>query len=103
MSGAEICMAPMTMARALSGSSLLLAHLPPTRLVAVMRQRSILFVVFAAEDVACSVRSISPLIPCALLRHSRHDQFRYDRPQRNASDQTTGLIEIPADTSNRLN
>ena len=34
---------------------------------------------------------------------ARDDQLRYDRRNETASPQTDGLIEVPADTTNRLN
>lgn len=67
-------------------------------------KRSILFVVFAAEErglLGAYHMAAHPLRPLAATRA----MINFDMIGRNEapSDQTTGLIEIPADTTNRLN
>jgi hypothetical protein len=67
-------------------------------------RRSILFVVFAAEErglLGAFHLAAHPLRPLETTRA----MINFDMIGRNEtpSDQTTGLIEIPADTSNRLN
>jgi hypothetical protein len=70
----------------------------------VRPKRSILFVVFAAEErglLGSFYLAAHPLRPLAATRA----MINFDMIGRNEapSDQTTGLIAIPADTSNRLN
>ena len=70
----------------------------------VRPKRSILFVVFAAEErglLGSYYMAAHPLRPLATTRA----MINFDMIGRNeqASDQTTGLIDIPADTTNRLN
>ncbi|MFM9935428.1 MAG: M28 family peptidase [Novosphingobium sp.] len=67
-------------------------------------KRSILFTVFAAEErglLGSYYMAMHPLRPLATTRAL----INFDMIGRNEapSDQTTGLIEIPADTTNRLN
>lgn len=67
-------------------------------------KRSILFAVFAAEErglLGSYYLAMHPLRPLANTRA----MINFDMIGRNEapSDQTTGLIEIPADTTNRLN
>jgi hypothetical protein len=67
-------------------------------------KRSILFVVFAAEErglLGAFYMAAHPLRPLDTTRA----MINFDMIGRNetASDQTKGLLEIPADTSNRLN
>ncbi len=67
-------------------------------------KRSILFTVFAAEErglLGSYYMAMHPLRPLATTRA----MINFDMIGRNEapSDQTTGLIEIPADTTNRLN
>lgn len=67
-------------------------------------KRSILFVVFAAEErglLGAYHMARQPLRPLAMTRA----MINFDMIGRNeaASEQTTGLIDIPADTTNRLN
>jgi len=67
-------------------------------------KRSILFVVFAAEErglLGAFYMAAHPLRPLDTPRA----MINFDMIGRNetASDQTKGLLEIPADTSNRLN
>lgn len=67
-------------------------------------KRSILFAVFAAEErglLGSYYMAAHPLRPLATTRA----MINFDMIGRNeeASEQTTGLIEIPSDTSNRLN
>ena len=67
-------------------------------------KRSILFVVFAAEErglLGAFYLAAHPVRPLDTTRA----QINFDMIGRNeeASDQTKGLIDIPADTSNRLN
>jgi len=67
-------------------------------------KRSILFVVFAAEErglLGAFYMTAHPLRPLASTRA----MINFDMIGRNEteSDQTKGLIEIPADTTNRLN
>jgi len=67
-------------------------------------KRSILFAVFAAEErglLGAYHMAMHPLRPLATTRA----MINFDMIGRNEtpSDQTTGLIEIPADTTNRLN
>lgn len=67
-------------------------------------KRSILFVVFAAEErglLGAFYLAAHPLRPLETTRA----MINFDMIGRNEtpSDQTTGLIDIPADTSNRLN
>jgi peptidase M28-like protein/PA domain-containing protein len=67
-------------------------------------KRSILFVVFAAEErglLGAFYMAAHPLRPLDTTRA----MINFDMIGRNetASDQTQGLLEIPADTSNRLN
>ena len=67
-------------------------------------KRSILFAVFAAEErglLGAYHMAMYPLRPLATTRA----MINFDMIGRNEtpSDQTTGLIEIPADTTNRLN
>jgi hypothetical protein len=67
-------------------------------------KRSILFVVFAAEErglLGSYYMAAHPLRPLASTRA----MINFDMIGRDEapSDQTTGLIEIPADTTNRLN
>jgi hypothetical protein len=67
-------------------------------------KRSILFVVFAAEErglLGAFHMAARPLRPLDTTRA----QINFDMIGRNEteSDQTRGLIEVPADTSNRLN
>lgn len=67
-------------------------------------KRSILFVVFAAEErglLGAFYLAAHPVRPLATTRA----MINFDMIGRNEepSDQTTGLIEIPADTTNRLN
>lgn len=67
-------------------------------------KRSILFVVFAAEErglLGGYYMAEHPLRPLATTRA----MINFDMIGRNeeASEQTTGLIEIPRDTTNRLN
>jgi Peptidase family M28/PA domain len=67
-------------------------------------KRSILFVVFAAEErglLGAFYLAAHPLRPLDTTRA----MINFDMIGRNEtpSDQTTGLLEIPADTSNRLN
>lgn len=67
-------------------------------------KRSILFVVFAAEErglLGSYFMASHPVRPLATTRA----MINFDMIGRNeeASEQTTGLIDIPADTSNRLN
>ncbi|MFC3673071.1 M20/M25/M40 family metallo-hydrolase [Novosphingobium pokkalii] len=67
-------------------------------------RRSILFTVFAAEErglLGAYYMAAHPLRPLATTRA----MINFDMIGRNetASDQTTGLIDIPADTTNRLN
>lgn len=67
-------------------------------------KRSILFAVFAAEErglLGSYYMAMHPLRPMATTRA----MINFDMIGRNEapSDQTTGLIEIPADTTNRLN
>ena len=68
-------------------------------------KRSILFVVFASEErglLGAFYMAAHPLRSLATTRAMI--QFRHDRPRdETESDQTKGLIEIPADTTNRLN
>jgi hypothetical protein len=67
-------------------------------------KRSILFVVFAAEErglLGSYYMAAHPLRPLATTRAMiNFDMIGRDEAK---SDQTDGLIEIPADTSNRLN
>jgi hypothetical protein len=70
----------------------------------VRPKRSILFVVFAAEErglLGSYYMAAHPLRPLATTRA----MINFDMIGRNeqASDQTTGLIDIAADTTNRLN
>ncbi len=70
----------------------------------VRPKRSILFAVFAAEErglLGAFWLAAHPLRPLATTRA----MINFDMIGRNeeASEQTNGLIEIPADTSNRLN
>lgn len=70
----------------------------------VRPKRSILFVVFAAEErglLGAYAMAASPLRPLATTRA----MINFDMIGRNetASPQTDGLITIPADTTNRLN
>lgn len=70
----------------------------------VRPKRSILFVVFAAEErglLGAFWMAAHPLRPLATTRA----QINFDMIGRNEteSEQTKGLIEIPADTTNRLN
>lgn len=70
----------------------------------VKPKRSILFAVFAAEErglLGSYYMAAHPLRPLSTTRA----MINFDMIGRNeaASEQTTGLIEIPADTSNRLN
>lgn len=70
----------------------------------VRPKRSILFVVFAAEErglLGSYYLAAHPLRPLATTRA----MINFDMIGRDemASDQTTGLIDIPADTGNRLN
>jgi hypothetical protein len=70
----------------------------------VRPKRSILFVVFAAEErglLGSYYMAMHPLRPLATTRA----MINFDMIGRNeaASEQTNGLIEIPADTTNRLN
>ena len=70
----------------------------------VRPKRSILFVVFAAEErglLGAYHMAAHPLRPLATTRA----QINFDMIGRDetASEQTDGLITIPADTSNRLN
>jgi hypothetical protein len=67
-------------------------------------KRSILFVVFASEErglLGAFYMAAHPLRPLATTRA----MINFDMIGRNetASEQTNGLIEIPADTTNRLN
>jgi hypothetical protein len=67
-------------------------------------KRSILFVVFAAEErglLGAYYMASHPLRPLATTRA----MINFDMIGRDeaASEQTTGLIDIPADTRNRLN
>lgn len=67
-------------------------------------KRSILFVAFAAEErglLGAYHMAAKPVRPLATTRA----MLNFDMIGRNEapSDQTTGLIEIPADTTNRLN
>ena len=67
-------------------------------------KRSVLFVVFAAEErglLGSYYMAAHPLRPLDTTRA----MINFDMIGRNeeASEQTTGLIEIPKDTSNRLN
>lgn len=67
-------------------------------------RRSILFVVFAAEErglLGSFYMAAHPLRPLASTRA----MINFDMIGRNEakSDQTTGLIEVPQDTTNRLN
>jgi Zn-dependent M28 family amino/carboxypeptidase len=67
-------------------------------------KRSILFVVFASEErglLGAFYMAAHPLRPLAATRA----MINFDMIGRNEaeSDQTKGLIEIPADTTNRLN
>jgi hypothetical protein len=67
-------------------------------------RRSILFVVFASEErglLGAFYMAAHPLRPLATTRA----MINFDMIGRNEteSDQTKGLIEIPADTTNRLN
>jgi hypothetical protein len=67
-------------------------------------KRSILFVVFASEErglLGAFYMAAHPLRPLATTRA----MINFDMIGRNEteSDQTKGLIEIPADTTNRLN
>ncbi|PTR13293.1 MULTISPECIES: M20/M25/M40 family metallo-hydrolase [unclassified Novosphingobium] len=67
-------------------------------------RRSILFTVFAAEErglLGAYYMAAHPLRPLATTRA----MINFDMIGRNEapSDQTTGLIDIPADTTNRLN
>jgi len=67
-------------------------------------KRSILFVVFAAEErglLGSFYLAAHPIRPLASTRA----MINFDMIGRNEapSDQTTGLLEIPADTTNRLN
>ena len=67
-------------------------------------KRSILFVVFAAEErglLGAFYLAAHPVRPLATTRA----MINFDMIGRNEepSDQTKGLIEIPADTTNRLN
>jgi hypothetical protein len=67
-------------------------------------KRSILFVVFAAEErglLGSYFMAANPLRPLATTRAMiNFDMIGRDEAK---SDQTDGLIDIPADTSNRLN
>jgi hypothetical protein len=70
----------------------------------VKPKRSILFVVFAAEErglLGSFYMAAHPLRPLGTTRA----MINFDMIGRNEtpSDQTNGLIEIPADTTNRLN
>ena len=70
----------------------------------VKPKRSILFAVFAAEErglLGSYLMAMHPLRPLATTRA----MINFDMIGRNEepSDQTTGLIEIPKDTTNRLN
>ena len=70
----------------------------------VRPKRSILFAVFAAEErglLGSYYLALHPLRPLATTRAL----INFDMIGRNEepSDQTTGLIEIPKDTTNRLN
>jgi hypothetical protein len=70
----------------------------------VKPKRSILFAVFAAEErglLGSYFMAMHPLRPLATTRA----MINFDMIGRNEepSDQTTGLIEIPKDTTNRLN
>lgn len=70
----------------------------------VRPRRSILFVVFAAEErglLGAYHMAANPVRPLATTRA----MINFDMIGRNEapSDQTNGLIEIPADTTNRLN
>jgi Zn-dependent M28 family amino/carboxypeptidase len=70
----------------------------------VKPKRSILFAVFAAEErglLGSYYMAMHPLRPLATTRA----MINFDMIGRNEepSDQTTGLIEIPKDTTNRLN
>ena len=70
----------------------------------VRPKRSVLFVVFAAEErglLGSYYLAGHPLRPLATTRA----MINFDMIGRNeeASDQTTGLLDIPADTTNRLN
>lgn len=70
----------------------------------VRPKRSILFAVFAAEErglLGSYHMAMHPLRPIATTRA----MINFDMIGRNEapSNQTTGLIEIPADTTNRLN
>jgi Zn-dependent M28 family amino/carboxypeptidase len=70
----------------------------------VAPKRSILFVVFAAEErglLGAFYLAAHPLRPIETTRA----MINFDMIGRNEteSDQTKGLIEIPADTTNRLN
>jgi hypothetical protein len=67
-------------------------------------KRSILFVVFAAEErglLGAFYMAAHPLCPLATTRA----MINFDMIGRNEaeSEQTKGLIEVPADTTNRLN
>ncbi len=70
----------------------------------VKPKRSILFAVFAAEErglLGSYYMAMHPLRPLATTRA----MINFDMIGRNEepSDQTTGLIEVPMDTTNRLN
>ena len=70
----------------------------------VKPKRSILFAVFAAEErglLGAYYMAMRPLRPLATTRA----MINFDMIGRNEepSDQTTGLLEIPRDTTNRLN
>lgn len=70
----------------------------------VKPKRSILFAVFAAEErglLGSYYMAMHPLRPLATTRA----MINFDMIGRNEepSDQTTGLIEVPKDTTNRLN
>ncbi|KUR72333.1 peptidase M28 [Novosphingobium fuchskuhlense] len=70
----------------------------------VKPKRSILFAVFAAEErglLGSYYMAMNPLRPLATTRA----MINFDMIGRNEepSDQTTGLVDIPKDTTNRLN
>ena len=67
-------------------------------------KRSILFTVFAAEERGLLGSYYMAMHPLRPLKTTRA-MINFDMIGRNEapSDQTTGLIEIPADTTNRLN
>jgi Zn-dependent M28 family amino/carboxypeptidase len=70
----------------------------------VRRKRSILFVVFASEEwglLSSYYMAMHPLQPLATTRTMvNFDMIGWDE---KLSAQTDGIVEIPAETSNRLN